>query len=277
MSNRKRRLFCELHPVCYEISTKKENLKRHLQNMRSGEKFARTRQSSKLANVVSTHSNYLIKKGPGIDPLLQENKAINIDLACRQINGIIVHPGETFSFWDAVGNTSRRRGYKNGRVIIQDRIKPGVGGGLCNLGNTIHLLVLDSPLTVTEVHYHSDALAPDHGKRVPLSAGTSVCYNHIDFRFKNTTDQNVQLVLWVEDQTLYAELRSERPFPWHYEIEEEGHCFRKEEGKYYRVSKIYRRTLDSESGEDLERELIWDNHSEVMFDYDLIPEDLIER
>ena len=275
MPEHRRRLFCEISPTCYAISMRKERCKRHLQNLLSKEKFARTRQTDKLPNVVSSHSGYLIKKGKDIDPVLQENKAINIDLACRQINGIVIHPGEVFSFWKAVGSDSRRKGYRDGRIIEQNRITSGTGGGLCNLSNTIHLLVLHSPLQVTEIHYHSDALAPDEGKRVPFSAGTSVCYNHIDFRFRNTTDQDVQLVLWVADQTLYAELRSQRPFPWRYELVEEGHHFRQENGKYYRVSKIYRRVFDRNTGAGLEKELIRDNHSEVMFDYDLIPKEQI--
>lgn len=275
MSEHRRRLFCEINPAFYEISMKKENCKRHLQNLLSKEKFAKTRQTDRLPNVVSSHSSYLIKKGKDIDPVLQENKAVNIDLACRKINGIVIHPGETFSFWKTVGSTTRRKGYKDGRVIMQNRITAGEGGGLCNLGNTIHLLVLYSPLQVTEIHYHSDALAPDEGERVPFRSGTSVCYNHIDFRFLNTTDQDVQLVLWVENQTLYAELRSQQPFPWCYELEEEGHHFRQENGKYYRVSKIYRHVFDRDTGADLNKELVWDNHSEVMFDYDLIPRDQI--
>ena len=275
MPEHERKLFCDLNPTCYAISLKKENCKRHLQNWLSKEKFAKTRQTAKLPHVVSSHSSYLIKKGKDIDPTLQENKAVNIDLACRRINGIVVHPGEIFSFWKTVGSTSRRKGYKDGRVIMQNRIIAGTGGGLCNLGNTIHLLVLDSPLQVTEIHYHSDALAPDEGKRVPFASGTSVCYNHIDYRFMNTPDQDVQLVLWVENQTLYAELRSQRPFPWRYELEEEGHHFRQENGKYYRVSKIYRRVFDRDTGADLGKELLRDNHSEVMFDYDLIPREQI--
>ena len=276
MPEHRRRLFCEIHPACYAISMKKEECKRHLQNLLSSEKFSKTRKTSKLPNVVFSHSTHLIKKGKGIDPVLQENKAINIDLACRQINGIVIQPGETFSFWKIVGSISQRKGYKDGRVIEQNRIISGTGGGLCNLGNTIHLLVLHSPLQVTEIHYHSDALAPDEGKRVPFSAGTSVYYNHIDYRFKNTTDQDVQLILWVADQTLYAELRSQQPFPWRYELVEEGHHFRKEKDKYYRISKIYRRILDRNTETDIGKELIWDNHSEVMYDYNLIPKEQIK-
>ena len=152
---------------------------------------------------------------------------------------------------------------------------PGLGGGLCNLGNTIHLLVLHSPLTVTEFHSHSDALAPDHGKRVPFSSGTSVSYNYIDYRFKNNTDQNVQLLLWCENGKLCGELRSEREFPYYYEIIEENHHFHKEKEKFFRISQIYRNVIDRATGEITDKQLIRDNHSEVMYDYDQIPQELI--
>ncbi|MBQ9044615.1 MAG: VanW family protein [Oscillospiraceae bacterium] len=269
------KLFCEISPTTYAISLQKEILKRHIQNARSKERFASQKQTEKLANLVSSHDNGLIKRGRGIDPVLQENKAVNIDLACRQLNGLLIRPGETFSFWRVVGKTTKRKGYLDGRVIVGGKLQPGLGGGLCNLGNTIHLLVLHSPMTVTEFHSHSDALAPDHGKRVPFSSGTSVSYNNIDYRFRNDTDQTVQLCLWCENERLYGELRSERAFPWRYALVEEDHHFQKEGNKYYRVSRIYCERLDAETGAFIDRELVLDNHSEVMFDYDLIPPDQI--
>ncbi len=73
---------------------------------------------------------------------------------------MMIHPGETFSFWKTVGKTTKKNGYKEGRIIKNNRLIAGVGGGLCNLGNTLHLLVLHSPLKVTEFHKHSNALAP---------------------------------------------------------------------------------------------------------------------
>lgn len=42
------------------------------------------------------------------------------------------------------------------------------------------------------------------------------------------------------------------------------------------MSKIYKETLDRETGEVIDKKLVLDNHSEVMFDYSLIPEDLIQ-
>lgn len=268
-------LFCNISPLTYAISETKEKLRRYLQDFFGNDKFSKIRTRKKLKNLVSEHSNTLIKKGKGIDPVLQENKAVNIELACSKINGMIIRPGETFSFWRTIGSITEKKGYKSGRIISDNKLTPGLGGGLCNLGNTIHLLVLHSPLEVTEFHSHSDALAPDGDHRVPFSSGTSVCYNYIDYRFRNNTDQDVQLCLWCEDGKLRGELRSKKPFPYRYEIIEEDHHFSKEDGVFYRISKIYKVTKDKATGKVVDKVLVRDNHSEVMFDYDLIPKELI--
>lgn len=273
----KGKLFCDINPTCYAISLKKEICKRHLKNLFSKEKIAKTRMEEKLPNVVAYYSCNLIKRGKGIDITHQENKAINIMIACSKINGMVIHPGEVFSFWKTVGKTTKRKGYKEGRVIEGKRLTAGIGGGLCNLGNTIHRLVLHSPLKVTEFHNHSDALGPDEGTRIPFSAGTSVSYNNVDYRFKNNTEQDVQLLVWCEDEKLHGELRSAKEFPWSYELVEEDHHFKKEGEKFYRNSKIYREITERTTGNIVDKELVLDNHSEVMYDYTLIPEEQIRE
>lgn len=270
-------LFCDINPTCYAISLQKEIMKRHLQDMKKKETFAANFQEETLPNIVSEHHSNMIKRAKGVNLESQLNKANNIDIACKKLNGLLIKPGEVFSFWKPVGRVTEKRGYKAGRVIEKNKLVLGIGGGICNLANTLHLLIVHSPLEITEFHTHSDALAPDEGKRVPLSAGTSVSYNNIDYRFKNTTDQTFQLMLWCEGEDLHAELRSETEFPWTYQLIEEDHHFQKEGEKFFRVSKIYRETLDRLSGQSLDKTLIWDNHSEVMFDYELIPKEQIRQ
>lgn len=276
MLKRKRRNFCDINPLFYSISLHKEIIKRNLKDFFSKEKFAKTRSKEKLPNLVSNHSSNIIRKGKGIDPKLQENKAINLELASNRINGILIRPGEVFSFWKTVGKATKKKGYKAGRVISKNKLKPGIGGGLCNLGNTINWLVLHSPLEIVELHTHSDALDPSAEKnRIPFSSGTSVSYNYIDYRFKNNSNQNIQLFVWCEAGKLKAELRSEAEFPLKYELVEENHHFRKKGDKYYRSSKIYRNAIEKSTENLLSKELIWDNNSMVMYDYDLIPKELI--
>lgn len=273
----KNKNFCDINPLFFAISTQKGIFQRNLKDLISDTKFAKVKEKEKLDKLISSYSSNLIKKGKGVDPVLQENKAVNIRLASHKINGIIIKPGEVFSFWRTIGKVNKRTGYKEGRVIKDNKLIPGTGGGLCNLANTINNLVLNSPLEIVEFHKHSDALAPDNGKRIPLANGTSVSYNYIDYRFKNNTDQNVQLLLWCDDEKLYGELRSEKEIPFKYELVEENHHFEKDGDKYYRISQIYRNTIEKKTGDIIEKELIWDNHSMVMFDYDLIPKELIKN
>lgn len=125
------------------LSEKKGILLRHIKNILIHENFAKTITSTKLPNVVSMRSCGLIKRGKDIDIKLQENKAENIRIACRRLNGLVIRPGEVFAFWKTVGKITKRKGYKDGRVIVCGKIVLGIGGGLCNLGSLINLLVLN--------------------------------------------------------------------------------------------------------------------------------------
>jgi vancomycin resistance protein VanW len=272
-----RKLFCDINPTCYKISLKKEITRRKIKDTFSSQKIAKNKIKEILPNIVKGHTSILIRKLHGVDLKLQENKVTNIMLACNKINGIIINPGETFSFWKTVGATKKKYGYKEGLVISRKGFISGLGGGLCQMANMIHWLVLNSPLEVTELHHHTDALFPDERRRVPFGTGTSICYNNLDYRFRNCTDQKVQILVWVENGELCGELRSEREFPCRYKLVEENHHYRKEGNIYFRISQIYRIVIDRLTNDELYKELILDNHSEVMYDYDLIPKDEIKE
>ena len=75
----------------------------------------------------------------------------------------------------------------------------------------------------------------------------------------------------MEEGDLCGELRAERPFPCRYRLSEEGHRFVKEGENWYRMSQVYRESFERETGEQVGRELILDNHSKVLYDPALIP------
>ena len=270
-----RKLFCEISPICYDISVSKERLKREVMNTINRSSFANNISKEELPNIVKSHTSIILRKLHNVDMNLQENKKTNLEIASSKINGLIIHPGEIFSFWYLIGEATKEKGYKEGLVISKKGFYSEYGGGLCQLANMIHYLVLNSPLEVVELHHHSDALFPDDRRRVPFGTGTSVFYNYLDYRFKNNTDMDVQLLLWVDDDVLCGELRSEREFPYRYKLIEENHHFRKEGDSYYRISQVYRSIIDKRTNKEIKKELILDNHSLVMYDYDLIPKDEI--
>ena len=100
----------------------------------------------------------------------------------------------------------------------------------------------------------------------------------MDFRFKNTTSQPVQLRVWLDDTHLNGELRTDKPFPQRYRLEEEGHHYAYQEGKLYRTSRVYRLVYDRQRREQTARELLFINHSEVLYSYDLVnPAEIINQ
>lgn len=272
---RKHKLFCERGPVCYKISLLKEYLLRDIKDLFSGKKIAKQKLSSEMPYIVKGHRSTILRKLKGVDIKLQENKAVNLKIAGDKINHITIKPGETFSFWKTVGNPSKKHGYLEGLTISCGNIGKSVGGGLCQLANLIHWLVINSPLEVVELHHHSDAIFPDSNRRVPFGTGTSIFYKNVDYRFKNTSDQTVQMIIWQESGELLGELRSEKPFPYKYRIIEEGHFFSKEEDEYFRNSMVYRLVMNSEN-EIIKKELLLKNHSKVLYDYSLIPQEEIK-
>ncbi|MBQ8192727.1 MAG: VanW family protein [Bacilli bacterium] len=271
-----RKLFCEINPFFYNVSVCKERIKRNMINFFNRDKLAKCKCSKDLPYIIKSHTSLILRKLHNVDMKLQINKKTNLEIASNKINRIIIKPGEIFSFWYLVGKPSGKKGYKEGLVISKNGFVNGVGGGLCQLANMIHYLVLNSPLEVVEIHHHSDALFPDERRRVPFGTGTSVFYNYLDYRFKNNTTDDIQLLLWVDDDVLCGELRGNIEFPYRYRLEEVNHHFKKENYKFYRNSQVYKITIDRKTNKEINRELILSNHSEVMYDYTLIPSDEIK-
>ena len=273
---KKRKLLCERGPIFFKISLFKEARKKDLKDFKQGKKFAKKYNKENFEYIWKGDTKLLLRQLHGVDMQLQRNKVKNLELASKKIDGIIVKPGEEFSFWNLVGNATKRKGYLEGLVIGNSQMKKGVGGGLCQMANMIHWLVLHTPLEVTELHHHSDALFPDVKRRVPFGTGTSISYKALDYRFKNTTKHPIQIRVWLDDTMLYGEIRSTVPLNEKYKIvEEDNHYAQDEDGVFYRNSKVYRIITDKETKEEIKKELILNNHSKVMYDYDLIPKEEI--
>lgn len=91
----------------------------------------------------------------------------NLTIAAARVDTLVIRPGETFSFNKVVGNCTRSKGYVEGMRLSNGAARPGVGGGICQLANLLHWMVLHSALTVVERSEHSFDPFPDHGRVLP--------------------------------------------------------------------------------------------------------------
>ena len=235
----KRKLFCEISPLTYAISRRKCIIERSVKNLLSVNKLAKTKQPGKLPYVIYCHNSLIRRRLGNVDMQLQENKAVNLSIAAPKINGILIRPGEIFSFWYLVGKTSAQRGYKEGLTISSGKTAPGVGGGMCQM---------------------------DYKRKIPFGTGTSIVYNYLDYRFKNPTERTYQLIVYTTDEYLCGELRASGPQVNRYHIKAENEFFSDENGIVFRNGEIYRIKTDPVTGNQLEKKLIRKNHAQVLYD-----------
>ncbi len=262
-----RRLFCEISPLTYKISTEKCRLKRNIEDLFSKETFAKEKSTKPLPELIYRHNSLIRRTLGNVRMDLQENKAVNLAIAAPKVNGILIRPKETFSFWHLVGRTSAKKGYKEGLTISSGQASQGIGGGMCQFTNLIHWMILHTPLEITE-HHHHDALDlfPDYKRVIPFGTGTSICYNYLDYRFFNPTDNTYQILVSVNDQYLLGELRAVSKQHYSYHIRAEGEYFSLEDDGVYRNGEVYRYIVDPISGNYLQKELIRKNHAKVAYD-----------
>ena len=201
----------------------------------------------------------------------QQNKVVNLRLASAHLDGVVIYPGETFSYWKLIGRPSARRGYRVGMVLFLGQVGGGVGGGLCQLSNLIFWMTLHTPLLVVERYRHSHDVFPDTNRTQPFGSGATCAYPHRDLMIYNPTDQPFQLRVRVGETHLEGEWRGLRPPQVRYEVvERDARIDQASWGGYIRHNALFRRIF-STSGELMEEQFLCENDAIMMYD-PLLPE-----
>jgi vancomycin resistance protein VanW len=264
-----RRLFCEISPTTYKISVFKNMLLRDLKDIFSSQEFANSKMDALLPVLIYRNKSLMRRVLGNVDPVLQENKVLNLGLSAPKVTNVLIRPGQIFSFWKLAGRCSEKEGYKKGLVISSGKVSEGIGGGMCQFTNLIHFIILHSPMDIIEHHHHDGMdLFPDFGRQIPFGTGTSIMYNYLDYRFKNSTDTTFQLITYVKDRYLCGELRANKPLGVRYHIKTENEYFSREGDTVYRNSLVFREQIDEKTGNLLLKELIKKNHAMVMYGID---------
>jgi vancomycin resistance protein VanW len=133
--------------------------------------------------------------------LLEMGKVQNLRIAAAAIDGTVIAPGETFSFWRAAGRATRAKGYVLGRELRQGCVIPSIGGGLCQLTNALSRVAHQAGMEIVERHSHS--VHPE-GFFIDGATDATVFWNYIDFRFRS--DRPVRIGVTLTETTLVVRL-----------------------------------------------------------------------
>ena len=143
-------------------------------------------------------------------------KMHNIELAASRLDGIMVAPGEVFSFNEALGPTTLAAGFKTGWGIIMNgnapETVPSEGGGICQVVTTLFHSVFWTGLKVEERWPHAYWIwkygQPPRGM---TGLDATVDSATVDFQFRNTTPNWIGIRSWTAGQQVYFQIRGADP------------------------------------------------------------------
>ena len=125
-----------------------------------------------------------------------ESRNHNIRTSFSRFNGMILNPGQTFSFNDVVGPRTYQAGFAEALEYVYGDLVTGIGGGVCQASTTLYQAVLTAGLTVTKRMPHSDAI--DYTKMGQDATVYLTKDREIDFQFKNTTPGKIYIAAHVK-------------------------------------------------------------------------------
>lgn len=227
--------------------------------------FANKYQQESLPFPYFTHKTILLRKLNNVDMWMQHNKVINLKIAAKELDGILIHPGEIFSYWKLIGKPDKRKGYVDGMVLKNGDFHAGIGGGLCQLSNLVFWLAIHTPLSVIERHRHGYDVFPDSNRTQPFGSGATCFYPHGDLMIQNNTNDTYQLRVSVGNEFLEgAWLVSSEP-KFTYRVVEKNHIMNGEYwGGYSRHNELYQQKFDLK-GNMVDEKLIVRNSAIMMY------------
>ena len=129
------------------------------------------------------------------------NRANNVELAAKKINGIVLMPGEEFSYNQSVGKRTTSAGFREAGAYSGGKVVNSVGGGICQVSSTLYNAVLRANLEVTDRSNHMFAVG-----YVPIGTDATVSWGAPDFKFKNNRTYPIKIVTSTSKRNVYVKI-----------------------------------------------------------------------
>lgn len=129
-------------------------------------------------------------------------RSVNVSLACQAMDGLILEPGEEFSFNDTVGERTAEKGYVAASIF--DNGTGEIGGGIGQAASTLYCAALE--LNLEQLERAGNTYAVDY---VPMGLDAAVYWGITDYRFRNSLNHAVEIKASVAEGLVTVELWGE--------------------------------------------------------------------
>lgn len=229
-----------------------------------GNRYAVRLSQQRLPHVVFEASSLMINEHSGFPLEFQYNKVHNLKLAAKAIDGVVIAPGETFSFFRLARYADREIPYKDGLNLVDGKIMSSYGGGLCQMSDLLFWLFLHSPLTVVERHGHAVQALPPAGDGLPCGTDATVSEGWLDLKVRNETSNTFQVVIGFDGRRMYGRVLSQEPVGTEYRVLNSSVDYIRRKGKIIQTAGVCRLETDKQTGQRFRREL-YTNECEIAY------------
>ncbi len=119
----------------------------------------------------------------------------NIAVGTAQFDGLLIEPGETFSFNDYLGEVTKEKGYEEGIIIWGNTTKADVGGGLCQVSSTAFRAAFWAGLPIVERTPHSFRVSY---YEPPKGLDATIYSPYVDLKWSNDTGHYILIQTYVD-------------------------------------------------------------------------------
>lgn len=211
--------------------------------------YARTQRKSLLPSEIFAKSEPMVNPDSGYDIKYQYNKAHNLQVAARKLHGLVIQPGETFSFCLAIKDADKETPYKDGLSLVGGEIKGEYGGGLCQLSNLLYWLFLHTQLTIVERHGHGTEAVTPADPDILAGIDATIAEGWLDLKVKNETSHTYQLSVTFDEDNICAKILADTDRCFDYELYNPSKTYIRRGGQIVEQSTLARRKTNRFSGQ----------------------------
>jgi vancomycin resistance protein YoaR len=184
--------------------TDKADLTRKIMDAATGEKrieiaVAETQPEMTEAKIGEMGLKELVATGYSDFAGSPANRKVNVRVGASKFNGVLIKPGERFSFNKALGAVDASTGFLPELVIKENKTVPEYGGGLCQVSSTAFRAALNAGLPINERHFH--AYPVSYYK--PFGVDATIYLPYPDLQFTNDTGNYILIQTRIEGTKLY--------------------------------------------------------------------------
>lgn len=129
------------------------------------------------------------------------NRINNVKLAAQHIDGVILEPGDSFSYNQTVGQRTKANGFLEAGAYANGQVVQEVGGGICQVSSTLYYCTLISNLKITARTNHYFTVG-----YIEPGMDATVSWGAPDFQFKNNRTFPIKLRAYVSNGSLTVEI-----------------------------------------------------------------------